>query len=152
MFDLSTFVGIAVDAKGNLYVTGLSACGPVIGAFAPPYTSLVRVTNTGFCSFETTFGAVAVSSTQLFSVHLGPSFQPQESVDISQLPFPGGSGVATIKVGPAPAALAVDSAGNLYVADGNDNTIRVFAPGFTNSSVPAVTLTVSGVSRVAVGK
>src|SRR5579872_3039283 len=97
---LGTVTGIAADSAGNVYIA------------LPTYSAVVKMDATG------TLTLVAGNGKPGFSGDNGPATSAQLNLSVSpaiagifQTPVPGGG-------------LAVDSAGNLYIADSGNNRVR----------------------------
>src|SRR4029077_177271 len=87
------------------------------------------------------YRGMAVGPTQLFVCSVnGPTGQ----VDIYNLPLSSSSApAATITTGlDGPEGCALDASGNLYAGNITNKTVTVYAPPFSNTSAPTVTLTV----------
>lgn len=147
---LTSAIGVALDSANNLYVTNAGSTGSTISVFASPYTSAPTVTPVVAAAYR----KIAITSTQLFVCNVG--LGTIGGIDVYTLPLTASSAPAfTISNVNGPEAVALDSQGNLYVGNVNDSTVRVFAPPFSASSTPTVTLNLgSSVSLfgLAVGK
>lgn len=147
---LTSAIGVALDSSNNLYVTNAGPTGSTISVFASPYTSAPTVTPVVAAAYR----KIAITSTQLFVCNVG--LGTIGGIDVYTLPLTASSTPAfTISNVNGPEAVALDSQGNLYVGNVNDSTVRVFAPPFSASSTPSVTLNLgSSVSLfgLAVGK
>ena len=166
-------IGTAIDGAQNLYIsnafTGNAAacagtfnptggCGSNIYVYAPPYTGPPIITpnviNFPFPSASTAYVAIAVNATRLYAA----SANGTGRVDVYNLPitaastpaFALSSGVNT------PEALALDSAGNLYIGNLSDATVTVYTAPITAGSVPSLIFKVStgafAIFGIAIGK
>jgi len=122
---LGAVTGIATDASGNVYIA------------LPTYAAVVRMDVTG------TLTLVAGSGKPGFSGDNGPATSAQLNLNVSpaiagicQCPIPGGG-------------LAVDSAGNLYIADSGNNRIRKVSNGII-TTVAGNTVQLSSPTGIAV--
>ena len=124
---------LAMDPAGNVYEAG---GGNTIGVVSGGVVTTTLTAATG-----TQFRGLAATATQLLACgFLGSS----DNVYVYALPLTAAATpVATIAISTgAPEGCAVDSGGNLYVGT-SSGTISVFAPPFSNSSAPTLTLTTS---------
>jgi hypothetical protein len=126
---------VAVDASGNVYVNNGS-------------TGIAVATSGGTITASATvagrfYREMAASATQLFACDVSSSVQANGVVDVFTLPLTNASAPAfSIKTGAnGPEGCALDSSGNLYVANILNATITVYAPPFSASSAPTVTVT-----------
>ena len=121
---------LAVDPNGNLYVaTGANVIGVVSGS---------TLTTVLTASASMSFRGMAATATRLFACGFNGL---ANDVFIYALPLTStATPVSTIDLGEAaPEACVVDAAGNLYVGS-PDGRIFVFAPPFSSTSVPTLTL------------
>ena len=147
--------GLVFDARGNLYLadaannrirrvspagiitTVAGANGPVAGDYsgcAPPPASLNRPSALAVDSL----GSVYIADTGNNRVMaLAPGGQLTLFAGTGTAGFSGDGGPATAAALKAPAGLAVDSAGNVYIADTGNNRLRQVAPGGTIHTVTA---------------
>ncbi|MEA2785164.1 MAG: hypothetical protein QOF71_1268 [Candidatus Eremiobacteraeota bacterium] len=144
---LTSAIGTAFDAAQNLYISNVGPTGSNIFVYAPPYTGVPIVTPIqpgilGMGPSAAFYRHLAVSATQLFVSSASGSGR----VDVYALPITAASAPAFAITNSmaGPEGLALDAAGNLYVANFNAYTIRVYAPPFSASSAPTVTLTLVG--------
>jgi hypothetical protein len=148
----TTTEGVAFDPALNMYVTNApgGALSNVI-VYAPPYTGAPVVT----AGVAGSYRKDIVSATQLFVA--APIALPGR-IDVYTLPITAASVPAfAITTGVStPEAVALDSAGNLYVGNLGNHTVTVYAPPFSAASAPTVTLTVGGagfaIFAIAIGK
>lgn len=136
---------VAVDGNGNVYVNNHSS-----GISAATSAGTVFATTTVSGRF---YRGIAATSTQLFACDVSASVGTDGGVDVFTLPLTNSSAPAfTIKNGiNGPEGCAVDSSGNLYVGNVDTAQITVYAPPFSASSAPAVTLTVGSPATLFVG-
>jgi hypothetical protein len=135
---LTSTIGDAVDASGNLYVGNVdSHLTGKIAVFAPPYTGAPVVSIPK--AFSDYFN-IALSSTQLFAINRADGLSG--SIDVYTLPITSSSTPAfKIAGGVAqPESVAVDAAGNLYLANNGSSTVVMYRPPFSASSVPVVAI------------
>jgi sugar lactone lactonase YvrE len=136
---------VAVDSKGNVYVTGIDTANGSFfleiypkGQLSPSET--LTIPNTG----ESDPAGLAFDSTGALLV--GESTLDGSSGAVYRLPA-GSQTFTNLNLDKAPGgAIAIDAAGNLYVGGGY---IAIYPP---NSKKPARTITVAhGVSALAIG-
>jgi hypothetical protein len=150
---LTGAIGTGLDAAQNLYIANAGA-GSVsnLYVYAPPYTGTPIITP-GVAS--TAYRKLALSATQLFVCSV---FGATGRVDVYTLPITATSAPAfAITTGMnVPEGIALDAAGNLYVGNLSDATVRVYAPPFSATSAPTVALTVGpapfAIFGIAIGK
>jgi hypothetical protein len=144
-------IGAGLDSSGNLIIANSGAAGSNLAIFAPPFTGVPVVTAT---VVGAAYRKLTISSTQLFVCTVGGG--TTGGVEVYNLPLTAASVPAfTMTNVNTPEGIALDRNGNLYVGNLTDATIRVFAPPFSASSTPTVTLTVSGTFAlfgIAIGK
>jgi hypothetical protein len=142
-----TSFGVAFDAQANLYLAGSGTHVDVLPSEGSGAASVGITVPVGAALRQ-----IAVGGGQLFMANVGNG---QHSVFVFTLPITNSSApIATITTGMnAPEAVAVDAAGNLYVGNLGDGTIKMFAPPFSSSSAPALSITTSAVIfGMAIGK
>ncbi|HZO92957.1 MAG TPA: hypothetical protein VFB22_04255, partial [Candidatus Baltobacteraceae bacterium] len=123
---------VAVDSAGNIYINNGSTG---IAAATSGGTITANITIAGKFYRE-----MVLSSTQLFACNISGG---TGSVDVFTLPLTNASTPAfSITAVNGPEGCALDSTGNLYVANVNDGTISRFAAPFSGSSTANLTLTV----------
>jgi hypothetical protein len=134
--------GVALDAAQNLYISnsggaGQNTFGNLI-VYAPPYNGAPIVTPS---AAGANYRKVAISSTQVFVASVAPG---SGRVDVYTLPITALSPppVSITNGVNLPEAVAVDAFGNLHVGNLGNSTVTVYAPPFSASSTPAITLTV----------
>lgn len=145
--------GVVLDDAQNLYVANRDVTKlPWVGnvhVYAPPYTSAPIVTP---YIAHADYAALAVSRTQLF---VGLLRSASGAIDVYDLPITATSRPAFgMDGGYRAQSLAVDRPGNLYVAEGRFGTVSVYAPPFSATSSPVVTLELGrgfGISTIAIG-
>ncbi|PZR58549.1 MAG: hypothetical protein DLM50_03460 [Candidatus Meridianibacter frigidus] len=136
---LSAAIGTLLDSSGNLYVSNSAGAGSNIYVFAPPYSGTPIITSV---QAGKAYRKMAGSGNQLFVANVSGA---TGSVDVYNTPLTTASTPAFSMTNVnSPEALAFDNAGNLYVGNLGDGTIRVFTPPFSAASSPAVTLVESG--------
>ena len=150
---LSYPTGVAIDSAGNLYIVDHDNSRVMM--YQPPFSSgmnaSVVIGQANFTSSGTAttqnglsypFGVATDSAGNLYIVDYENSrvmmYQPpfsngmNASVVIGQANFTS-SGTATTQNGLSyPFGVATDSAGNLYVADDNNNRVMMYQPPFSN--------------------
>jgi hypothetical protein len=142
-----TSFGVAFDAQANLYLAGSGTHVDVLPSEGSGAASVGITVPVGAALRQ-----IAVGGGQLFMANVGNG---QDSVFVFTLPITNSSApIATITTGMnAPEAVAVDAAGNLYVGNLGDGTIKMFAPPFSSSSAPVLSITTSAVIfGMAIGK
>jgi sugar lactone lactonase YvrE len=141
--------GVAVDSGGNIYVSGYSQ----EQLFVYPAGSSGNATPSGELDTSIRIGSIALDSANNIYVTTCLGCGPEYSV----LVYPAGStGSATpsatitgSKTGlQAPAGIAVDSAGSIYVANDNSDfgnggadTVTVYSAGSNGNVAPSATIT-----------
>jgi sugar lactone lactonase YvrE len=135
--------GLAFDAAGNLYVTDagnhnvrkITPAG-VVTLLAGSGTFASRDGNGVFASFKTPSGLVVDSANNVYvgdaEAHVIRKIMPQGDVTTfaGATDFAGSAdGVGGLATFNDPSGLAIDAAGNLYVADAKNNKIRKVTPG-----------------------
>ncbi|HXA18347.1 MAG TPA: hypothetical protein VN380_15240 [Thermoanaerobaculia bacterium] len=139
---ISSAAGVAVDAAQNLYISNTAGVSPNtfgdIIVYAPPYTGTPIVTGP---AIGANYRKVAISGTQLFAASVAGTGR----IDVYTLPIIGSALPAfSITNGVnLPEAVALDVVGNLHVGNLGNSTVTVYAPPFSASSAPAITLTPS---------
>ena len=147
----TTTEGVAFDPALNMYITNAPGGAPSnVYVYAPPYTG-VPVQTAGVAG---SYRKDIASATQLFVA--APIALPGR-IDVYTLPITAASVPAfAITTGVStPEAVALDSAGNLYVGNLNNHTVTVYAPPFSAASAPTVTLTAPAgfaIFAIAIGK
>jgi len=149
---VTTAIGAAFDAAQNLYVSNDDTHNNIL-VWAPPYTGAPTTATSAQPSLG--YGKIALGATQLFVTC--PGGCAGSRVDVFALPITNASTPAfAITNGVnVPEALAVDTAGNLYVGNAGNSTVTVYAPPFSAASAPTVTLAVAGgggIFGLAIGK
>lgn len=146
-------IGVAIDAAQNLYIANAGAgTTSNLYVYAPPYTGTPIITPP---VAATAYRKATVSATQLFVCSIAGA---TGRVDVYTLPITATSTPAfAITTGMnIPEAVALDAAGNLYVGDLGDSTVRVYTPPFSATSAPTVALTVGpspfAIFGIAIGK
>jgi hypothetical protein len=161
--DLSNPWDLAFDSAGNLWVTTNNGSGGLLeypasslgktGTPTPavvitpegsgPTVSLNQPDGLAFDSAGNLWVANFLTSTlvQFSKSQLGSSGSPTPAVELAA----SGSGTAASIDGPG--GIAFDGAGNLWVSNGNNNSVTSFAPGLlTTSGSPAPTSALMGAS------
>jgi hypothetical protein len=135
---IASAAGVAVDAAQNVYISNSSNGFADLLVFAPPYTGTPIQT---LPANGAAYRKVAISGTQVFVASVLPG---TGRVDVYTLPINSLSPLAfSITNGVnLPEAVALDAAGNLHVGNLGNSTVAVYAPPFSASSTPSVTLTV----------
>ncbi len=124
---LGTVTGIATDASGNVYIA------------LPTYSAVVKMDVTGALTL------VAGNGKPGFSGDNGPATSAQLNLSVS----PAIAGICQCPVPIAGGGLAVDSAGNLYIADSGNNRVRKVSNGVI-TTVAGNTVALSSPAGVAV--
>jgi len=134
--------GLAFDAAGNLYVTDagnhnvrkITPAG-VVTTLAGSGTFASRDGNGLFASFKTPSGLVVDSANNVYvgdaEAHVIRKITPQGDVTTfaGTTDFAGNAdGTGQLATFNDPSGLAIDAAGNLYVADAKNNKIRKITP------------------------
>jgi hypothetical protein len=131
-------MGAAFDPAENLYISNFQGNVLVFNPYGgtPVVTPLAAGVN---------YRKLAVSATEVFVASISPGIG---HIDVYTLPLTSASTPAfSITSGVnIPESVAVDPAGNLYVANLGASTVTVYAPPFSASSTPSATLTVPGAS------
>jgi sugar lactone lactonase YvrE len=143
---LCTPFGIAVDSTNNVYITNVGtndgyssvteyAAGsngdtPPLNTIVGPHTGLDRPTG------------VAVSGGKIYVTNYGSYHGDVDSVTIYAAGVNGDTApIATISGSntrlSAPARVAVDVNGNIYVTNPPDNTVTIYAPGSSGNVAPS---------------
>jgi IPTL-CTERM motif len=144
-------IGVTLDAAQNLYVanagtgtaitcsSGAGTCSNLL-VFAPPYAGPPIVSTN---ALNAAYRKVALGPTQLFVASVAVA---TGRVDVYTLPITAASAPAfALTVGMnTPEAVSVDAAGNLYVGNLSDATVKVFNAPITAASVPAVSNQIPG--------
>ena len=144
--------GIAIDASGDLYVSVTTLGGA--GAPGQVYTPNVngyytRTRNLGVDSSSGGGVALDASGRIYLSTSSGSDSNPSYAVEIfsagatsngsNSVPIATISGAATDMSNPL--GVAVDSSGNIYVAQNSGNAITVYAAGSNGNVAPIRTIT-----------
>ena len=156
-----SLIGLALDSSQNLYVgnagtgdasacTGTSqssgGCGSDLLVYAPPYTGAPIVTpnviNFPYTGNSTAYRKLAVGATRLYAASVANG---TGRVDAYNLPITASSVPAfALTTGiNTPEAVALDTAGNLYIGNLADATVTVYSAPITASSVPSLIFKVS---------
>jgi Abnormal spindle-like microcephaly-assoc'd, ASPM-SPD-2-Hydin len=108
---------LAMDAAGNLYISDIKS-NSILAYRNNSISILAHVISPGAI-------AVNAAGTRLYAASLaaGKVFEIDSSLNRSS----NGSSIRTLLSTPAPSGLAVDAAGNIFIADASENTIRRFA-------------------------
>jgi hypothetical protein len=126
---------IAVDTRGNLFVSNLNSTPNSIVEYAPPFSNasspIATITNG-----VNEQGSIAVITANLFVPNQGANTVTQYAAPYTGTP-------TTIVGGQSqPVALAIDAFGNLYVANYGNNTVTEYAapyaPGAWNTIATGV--------------
>jgi hypothetical protein len=130
--------GVALDAAQTMYLSNATSTTTNLLAFAPPYTGTPVVTP---AIAGARYRGIAVTASRLF---VGQDMGSIHRVDVYMLPLTSSSVPAfAITTGVhGPEGVALDSQGNLYVANFFDADVTVYAPPFSSASAPTVTLPV----------
>ena len=144
---LVSAIGTTLDSAQNLYISnsgvgtavtcssGAGSCSNLL-VYAPPYSGAPIITQN---LAQRSYRKVAENSNHLFVCSVGgpgPGL-----VDVYNLPLTPVSSGFTISNGTnLPEGIAFDAAGNLYVGNLGDSTVKVYAPPFSSTSTPTVTL------------
>ena len=131
--------GAAFDTQNNFYLTNQTTSttsGLVV--FAPPYSTVKAST----IAVTGQYQQLAASDTEVFVSNSGTP----GTVDAYLMPLtvdsaPEYSIVTGIN---KPNGLAIDTSGNLYVANTGNSTVTMYSPPFSAASAPTETLTVGG--------
>ena len=155
--------GVAVDSAGNLYIADLGSdnvrkvSGGVITTVAGSATCCFGGDNGPATSAQlnTPTGVAIDSADSLYIADFGNNRIRKVSGGViatvagnGTLGFSGDNGPATSAQLYYPQGVAVDSAGNLYVADTNNNRIRVLTPAVVTAQTPTVMSMVNAASFI----
>jgi uncharacterized protein (TIGR03437 family) len=128
---------IRMISPSGIITTVAGADGPVAGDYsgcAPPPASLNRPTALAAGAVGTVYIADTGNNRVMA---LAPGGQLTLFAGTGTAGFSGDGGPATAATLKAPAGLAVDSAGNVYIADTGNNRLRKVAPGGAINTVTA---------------
>jgi len=143
---LNSPLGIALDGAGNIYVVNQSGGIGSITVYAPGAsgnatpTATIAGGNTGL-SFPS-----GIARDGAGNIYVANSFS---SITVSITVYAAGASgnatpTATIAGGntglDGPAGIALDGAGNIYVANNNGNSITVYAAGASGNATPVATI------------
>ena len=125
---------VALDAAQKLYVANLGQNDQNIYVFDPSYAQATIISRP-ILPGTPTGQSLALSATQLFVV--ATNSQGRGRVDVYNLPITSASTPAFSMTRVLfPNAIAVDSAGSLYVTDSANATLHVFSPPFSARAPP----------------
>jgi hypothetical protein len=152
---LVSAIGDVLDNLGDLYVANSGVGGGTgsnLEVFVPPYTGAPSVTTP--TQAATAYRKMAGSGSTLYVCSVAGT---TGRIDAYGLPLTNTSVPAfAITTGVnVPEAIAFDQNGNMYVGNLGNSTITVYAPPFTATSAPAVTLTIPGtfaIFGIAIGR
>jgi hypothetical protein len=133
---LVSAVGVQFDSSSNLYVANAGPAGSSLFVYTPPYNGAPFVTSV---INNVAYRKIAISGTRLFVASSAPG---SGKIDAYALPIsPVSVPIFSITNGIAnPEAVALDSTGNLYVANLANATVTMYVPPFTAASSPVMTL------------
>jgi trimeric autotransporter adhesin len=129
-------VGVAVDASGVIYIAGATAANPSVGVYNPATTQWA-VTAVGTSVSAVSSNDVTIDASRNLYLAAGRQvwMKPGGVASASAAKLLAGGGTAVGDGGPAtaaqllrPSAVALDGAGNLYIADTGNERVRMVNP------------------------